>query len=143
LNLTEPAIRREFIKHIGNEFEGVIASDIADGNAKAQKIDREMGSEYARRRLRRIRYEGAHRRCACAPTGGSCLSLHVKVPWDKLSDFVRGVIMPLRNDGAALEVEVYIQAWSESGGIKEATLKGKVEETLNQIRAELIQKSYD
>lgn len=48
LNLVESAIRREFIKHIGNEFEGVVASDIADGNAKAQKIDREMGSEYAR-----------------------------------------------------------------------------------------------
>lgn len=48
LNLMEPGIRREFIKHIGNEFEGVVASDIVDGNAKAQKIDREMGSEYAR-----------------------------------------------------------------------------------------------
>ncbi len=48
LNLVEPGIRREFIKHIGNEFEGVVASDIADGNAKGQKIDRELGSEYAR-----------------------------------------------------------------------------------------------
>jgi predicted AAA+ superfamily ATPase len=48
LNLNEPGIRREFIKHIGNEFEGVVASDIVDGNAKAQQIDREMGSEYAR-----------------------------------------------------------------------------------------------
>jgi predicted AAA+ superfamily ATPase len=48
LNLVEPSIRREFIKHIGNEFESVVASDIVDGNAKAQIIDREMGSEYAR-----------------------------------------------------------------------------------------------
>lgn len=48
LNLTEPGIRREFIKHIGNEFEGVVALDVADGNAKAQKLDRELGSEYAR-----------------------------------------------------------------------------------------------
>jgi hypothetical protein len=48
LNLRSTAIRRELLKHIGNEFEGVIAADIADGNAKAQKIDREMGSEYAR-----------------------------------------------------------------------------------------------
>lgn len=48
LDLTRPTIRREFLKHIGNQYEGVIASDIADGNAKAQKIDREMGSEYAR-----------------------------------------------------------------------------------------------
>ena len=48
LNLLVPGIRREFIKHIGNEFESVVASDIVDGNAKAQRIDREMGSEYAR-----------------------------------------------------------------------------------------------
>ncbi|MBC7315975.1 MAG: DUF499 domain-containing protein, partial [Chloroflexi bacterium] len=48
LNLANSAIRREFVKHIGNEFEGVIAADIVDSNAKAQRIDREIGSEYAR-----------------------------------------------------------------------------------------------
>ncbi len=48
LNLSQASIRREFLKHIGNEFEGVIASDITGTNAKAPKIDREMGSEYAR-----------------------------------------------------------------------------------------------
>ncbi len=48
INLNNATIRRELIKHIGNEFEGVIASDIADSNAKAQKVEREMGSEYAR-----------------------------------------------------------------------------------------------
>jgi predicted AAA+ superfamily ATPase len=48
VNLANPSIRREFIKHIGNQFEGVVASDVADTNAKAQRIDREMGSEYAR-----------------------------------------------------------------------------------------------
>jgi len=48
INLTQPAIRRELLKHIGNEYEGVIAADIANSNAKAQKIEREMGSEYAR-----------------------------------------------------------------------------------------------
>ncbi|MBC7256698.1 MAG: ATP-binding protein, partial [Chloroflexi bacterium] len=35
LNLANSAIRREFVKHIGNEFEGVIAADIVDSNAKA------------------------------------------------------------------------------------------------------------
>ncbi len=48
LNLANAQIRREFLKHIGNEYEGVIAADIVDSNAKAQKMDREMGSEYAR-----------------------------------------------------------------------------------------------
>ncbi len=51
LDLTNPAIRRELIKHIGNEYEGVIAADIADTNARAQKIDREMAGEYSRFRV--------------------------------------------------------------------------------------------
>jgi predicted AAA+ superfamily ATPase len=48
LNLTNPSLRGEFLRHIGNEYQGVIASDISGPNAKAEKIDREMGSEYAR-----------------------------------------------------------------------------------------------
>jgi hypothetical protein len=48
INLANPAIRREFVKHIGNEFAGVIASDVDGPTAKAPKIDREMGTEYAR-----------------------------------------------------------------------------------------------
>ena len=71
--------------------------------------------------------------------GGHRLRLRVKVPWDKLSDFVRGVILPLRNDGAKLDVEVLVQARSESGGIKPATLEHKVKETLRQIGAEIVE----
>ena len=48
LNLRDPAIRREFLKHVGNVFEGVIAADIADHNAKAPRLDEEMGAEYRR-----------------------------------------------------------------------------------------------
>ncbi|MDI6886240.1 MAG: DUF499 domain-containing protein [archaeon] len=48
VNLENQAIRREFIKHIGNEYDSVIAADIAGKNAKAPKIDKEMGSEYER-----------------------------------------------------------------------------------------------
>lgn len=48
INLANPTIRREFVKHIGNEFEGVIASDIGGSGAKAPKIDREMGTEYVK-----------------------------------------------------------------------------------------------
>lgn len=47
INLARPEIRREFLKHIGNEYEGVIAADIVDTNARAQRIDKEIGSEYA------------------------------------------------------------------------------------------------
>ncbi len=75
--------------------------------------------------------------------GGHRLRLRVKVPWDKLSDFIRGVILPLRSDGADLEVEVFVQAWSESGGIKQETLKQKVKETIRQIDAEILEESHD
>ena len=71
------------------------------------------------------------------------LRLRVKVPWDKLSDFIRGVILPLRNDGAELEVEVCVQAWSESGGIKQETLKQKVKETIHQINAKILDESHE
>lgn len=43
VNLQNQSIRREFIKHIGNEYESVIASDIT---GKAYEIDKQMGSEY-------------------------------------------------------------------------------------------------
>ncbi len=46
VNLDHQAIRREFIKHIGNQYDSVVAADIAGKNAKAPKIDKEMGSEY-------------------------------------------------------------------------------------------------
>ena len=46
ISLDNRSIRREFIKHIGNEYDSVIAADIAGKNAKAPKIDKEMGSEY-------------------------------------------------------------------------------------------------
>jgi hypothetical protein len=71
--------------------------------------------------------------------GVRSLRLRVKVSWDKLSDFIRGVILPLRSDGAALDVEVYVQAQSESGGIKPATVEHKVKETLRQISAEVVE----
>ncbi len=50
VNLANPSVRREVVKHIGNEFDSVIATDIAspEGQAKAQRLDQGMGSEYAR-----------------------------------------------------------------------------------------------
>ena len=48
INLANTSIRTELIKHIGNQFEGVIASDIIESNGNAVRIDKEMGSEYAK-----------------------------------------------------------------------------------------------
>jgi len=43
VNLSSLPIRREFVKHIGNEYDSVINSDIT---GKAVRIDQDMGSEY-------------------------------------------------------------------------------------------------
>jgi predicted AAA+ superfamily ATPase len=46
VNLENQSTRGEFVKHIGNEYDSVIAADISGKNAKSPKIDKEMGSEY-------------------------------------------------------------------------------------------------
>ena len=48
INLANTSIRTELVKHIGNQFDGVIASDITGPNANAPRIDKEMGSEYSK-----------------------------------------------------------------------------------------------
>jgi predicted AAA+ superfamily ATPase len=40
VSLERPAIRREFLRHIGETYEGVIGSDIAGSSAKSQVLDR-------------------------------------------------------------------------------------------------------
>jgi len=44
INLENPSIRQEFLKCIGIEYEGIIASDIAGHDAKSQGLDRENRS---------------------------------------------------------------------------------------------------
>ena len=70
------------------------------------------------------------------------LSLRVQVPWDKMADFVRGVLMPLRGDGADIDVEVSLTARSQEG-LRKATLDHRVKETLNQIGAKIIEEKQE
>ncbi|MDI6894829.1 MAG: hypothetical protein QME70_09535 [Bacillota bacterium] len=73
----------------------------------------------------------------------SGVHLRAKVPWDKLADFVREVVLPLRSDGANLQVEVLVEARCESGGIKVSTLQQKVRETLQQIGAQVLEEQVE
>lgn len=43
VDLGNTSVRREFIKHIGNEYDSIVSADIV---GKARQIDQEMGSEY-------------------------------------------------------------------------------------------------
>lgn len=65
-----------------------------------------------------------------------CYKLHAVLRYDKLSDFVRGVVMPLKADGADISVEVFVEAQAKDG-IKKPTIEQKVRETLKQIGAEI------
>lgn len=73
-------------------------------------------------------------------TGNTRLKLRAKVQWDKLTDFLRGVILPLQKDGAEIHMEVSLEATTRAGDvIKQETVDHKVRETLTQIGAEIIQ----
>ncbi|MEN3010620.1 MAG: DUF499 domain-containing protein, partial [Candidatus Bipolaricaulaceae bacterium] len=58
--------------------------------------------------------------------------LIVKVPSDRLSDFVRGVILPLQRATDEVEVEIHVRAKREEG-IPEDVVEHKVRETLRQL----------
>ncbi|MFN4131726.1 MAG: DUF499 domain-containing protein, partial [Caldimicrobium sp.] len=44
--LENEELRRELIKHIGNEYDSIIASDITSQDSGSKKVDRELGSSY-------------------------------------------------------------------------------------------------
>ena len=65
------------------------------------------------------------------------LRLRVQFPWDKMADFVRGVLVPLQQDGAHIDVEVCVTARSQEG-LRKTTVDHKVREALNEIGAKIL-----
>lgn len=50
-NLKNDEIKRELIKHIGSEWDSIIAQDITSDNSGAKKVDENIGSSYKPYRL--------------------------------------------------------------------------------------------
>jgi hypothetical protein len=69
------------------------------------------------------------------------ITIEAEIPWDKLSDLIRGVFMPLNREGARISLLMKIEASSEKG-ISKDTLDLKVRETLRQIGAKIIDERY-
>ena len=69
-------------------------------------------------------------------------SVRAVIPWDKLSDVVRGVFRPLSREGAQISLEVKIDAKSEKG-INRNTLENIVKETLKQIGASVLEEEEE
>jgi hypothetical protein len=63
--------------------------------------------------------------------------IKARIPYDKLNNTISGVIKPLKNEGAEVQLELAINAESVKG-IKKDTLQLRIKETLNQIRARII-----
>lgn len=66
------------------------------------------------------------------------LRIKVKVPWDRLSDLMSGVINPIKSEGSIQEFTIELEA----SALQEFTrhnLENRVRETLFQIRAEIIE----
>ncbi|MCC6048503.1 MAG: DUF499 domain-containing protein, partial [Thermodesulfobacterium sp.] len=51
IDLSNEEIRRELIKHIGSEYDSVIAADITSSNSGAKKVDASLGLSYLSFRL--------------------------------------------------------------------------------------------
>lgn len=61
--------------------------------------------------------------------------LRVRIPWDRLSDFQRGVVLPLKDVCERVELEITVDAEAEHG-IPEGVLEQKIHETLRQLGVE-------
>ena len=64
------------------------------------------------------------------------IKIKVKLPWDKLSEFVSGVIHPLCDRDAEPQIVIELEA-NSLRGIDRHTLDNKIRETLNQVGAEI------
>jgi len=62
------------------------------------------------------------------------VTLVAKIPWDKLSYLIAGVIKPLKDKGNPPEITIKIES---EGEFDRTTLDTKVKETLQQIGAEI------
>lgn len=73
-----------------------------------------------------------------AVKGISAYYLRTRIAWERLSDFIRGVLLPLQQE-AEIELEISLRAHGRERGINKLTLEQKVRETLRQIRAEILE----
>jgi len=64
------------------------------------------------------------------------LVITAKIPWEKLSSIIGGVLAPLKEKDGSIQLKLDIKAITETG-FDRTTLDSRVKETLNQIGAEI------
>jgi hypothetical protein len=70
------------------------------------------------------------------------ITIEAEIPWDKLSDLIRGVLVPLNSEGAKISLKMKVEATSEKG-ISKDILDLKVKETLRQIGAKITEEKAE
>lgn len=114
-------------------LRGEVAKEIKDAEKEEKGGERSEGAIEEPEEEEKSQREGEKERKEGAITR---LTLRAKIPWDKLSDIVRGVIGPLKEKGLPPEITIEIKAESNEG-FDRTTLDNKVKETLNQISAKI------
>ncbi|HDH10087.1 MAG TPA: hypothetical protein ENF84_04015 [Chloroflexi bacterium] len=63
------------------------------------------------------------------------LGLRLHIPWDRIADSQRGVILPLKDESKRLDLTITIEAEAVEE-FSQTTLEEKVRETLRQLGVE-------
>jgi hypothetical protein len=118
-------------------LRGEVAKEIKDAEKNEREKEEEKGEEWNEEVIEKPEEEGQREGEKERKEGAvTRLTLRAKIPWDKLSDIVRGVIGPLKEKGLPPEITIEIKAESNEG-FDRTTLDNKVKETLNQISAKI------
>jgi len=113
-------VRKEMVAKMREEVKGEkIEREITPTKPEEVKAPPQVGKESLRR-----------------------IAIEAEIPWDKLSDLIRGVFMPLNREGAKISLKMKIEATSEKG-ISKDTLDLKVRETLRQIGAKITEEKAE
>jgi hypothetical protein len=119
-------------------LRGEVAKEIKDAEKNEREKEEEKGEEWSEEVIEKPEEEKGQREGEKERKEGAVtrLTLRAKIPWDKLSDIVRGVIGPLKEKGLPPEITIEIRAESNEG-FDRTTLDNKVRETLHQISAKI------
>jgi hypothetical protein len=119
-------------------LRGEVAKEIKDAEKNEREKEEEKGEEWSEEVIEKPEEEKGQREGEKERKEGAVtrLTLRAKIPWDKLSDIVRGVVGPLKEKGLPPEITIEIKAESNEG-FDRTTLDNKVKETLHQISAKI------
>ena len=111
---------------------------IVRGEVAEAEVGKPKGSQEAHKEVPAAEGEGRPAGPLTAPMrkrSPKSLRLHLHIPWDRLADIQRGVILPLKGESKRLDLTITIEAEAVEE-FSQTTLEEKVRETLRQLGVE-------